>query len=129
MTQDNDAIKKEFVRAISSLIDEHSGKDYELMRKLEDFTWSIFVLLDGCRPDDAAVFLTTAAFTKDIISGNLHHDIIRCRLFKNPARRDEMRESVKKYIGEIKKKRDQKSSGSSLSNHHSSNSSSIVSSI
>ena len=119
----NNALKKEFLKAVSSLIDKHSGKDYELMRKIEDFTWDVFALLDGCRPDDVVVFLTTAAFEKDIISGDLHHGIIRCRLFKNPARREETRATIQKYCEKIREVHQSSSSRSLISSYHSSNSS------
>jgi hypothetical protein len=119
-------IKRVFVNEISGLVDEYSGEDFELMTKLEDFARDILILVDSCRPDLPSFYLCTDDSGGGVLSGNLHHDIMRCRLRKNPAREPEMRKCIKEYLQDIVRNRDHHSSCLPLC-HHSANSSSIAS--
>lgn len=78
-------IKREFLKSISALIDDHAKGDIDMMTKLEDFTRDVFIVIDGCT-DTEPVFLSVGAYIEDIISGQLHHEFIRIRNYKNPHR-------------------------------------------
>ena len=98
-------IKETFIAELSGLVDEYAGSDEKTMRVLEDFTWRFLTLVDSCRDDVPTFFLGTHDGGGCILSGSLHHDILRYRMGKNKSRRGEMRKSIKQYLKGIRESR------------------------
>jgi len=96
-------VRDRFIQEISNLIDETALDDFKLMRVLEDYTWSLLGIIDGVRPGVPPVFLSTAAFDADIISGELHHLILDHRIFKNPDRDKDVMPAIKRELARRKK--------------------------
>ena len=85
------------------MVDEHSGKDFELMQKLEDFVAEFLAIIDGGHVDLPFISLIFDFHSKEVISGNSYDKFVQYRLFKNPIRHKEARESFNRFLAEKKK--------------------------